>query len=557
MTRRIGFVRTAVVAVAVLALAGCNAIPGSGPVQVGLTDLKQVDQLVQFNPSGPVAGSSQEDLVRGFVQAATSSSDDYSVAREFLSTEYADQWDPYYGVLIDDGSRPYRDDGDFAGVLSLAAAANVDAQGLMLPAEPGPTTDMRFEFELVGDEWRISSAPSGIILDRSDFLAIWSSHELNFVGPDGLLVPETRWYLNRTALATEIVGGLIEGPGRRMQESVQSGFPAGVTLVSGTVPIVDGHARVDLSSELLEAGPEALKLVEQQLSTSLKSVQGVTGIELLADGASLFEGATTTRSELRPSADIVNAAVVSDGALGLLIGGEFREIEGLSGPVLDLDPEAVTLSFDGTAAAVRHGGGGARGAAAGGGLGGGGAGRGGPGRGGYRTGWTVQRATADQLRATTPDGTGLAIAAPWLAGRDPVAVRLSTDGSQIAALVESPDGSVVLVAGVVRDDAGVPLRTTDEAVAQLWTTGSPVDFDWIDQTKFAALTDLGNASKVTTGGPGLFAQEQGSVPDGAAISGGGLRSQLRVLGDGDALFASQGSGWQRIDNGIELLAKRG
>lgn len=557
MITRTRMFRVAVVTLAVVALAGCNAIPGSGQVQVGLTDLKQVDQLVQFNPSGPVSGSSQEDLVRGFVQAATSSSDDYSVAREFLSTEYADQWDPYTGVLIDDGSRPYRDDGGSAGVLSLAAAANVDTQGVMVPAEPGPTTDMRFEFERAGDEWRISSAPSGIILDRSDFLAIWSSHELNFIGPDGLLVPETRWYLNRAALSTEIVGGLIEGPGRRMQESVRSGFPAGTTLVTGSVPIVDGHAKIDLSGELLEAEPGTLEEVVQQLSTSLKSVQGVNGFELLVDGASMREGATATRSELRPSADVLNPAVIIDGTLGILIGGDFREIAGLTGPVIDLDPNAVTLSADATSAAVQHPGGVSRvkadesvivdareGLLE-------------PSFDAFGVIWTVQSETAGQLRINTAAGVEATVAAPWLAGRDPVAVRLSPDGSQIAALVESTDGSVVLVAGVVRDDTGVPLRTTDEAVAQLWTTGAPVDFDWIDDTKFAALTNLGSASKITTGGPGLFSQEQGSVPNGTQISGGGSRSQLRVLGDGDDLFASQGSGWQRIDNEIELLAKRG
>ena len=37
----------------------------------------------------------------------------------------------------------------------------------------------------------------------------------------------------------------------------------------------------------------------------------------------------------------------------------------------------------------------------------------------------------------------------------------------------------------------------------------------------------------------------------------GYGPRRRVLGDGDDLFASQGSGWQRIDNEIELLAKRG
>lgn len=544
-------------ALAALLLAGCNAIPGSGPVELGLTDLKQVEQLVQFNPSGPLQGSSQEDIVRGFVQAATSSSEDYSVAREFLSVGYADQWDPYYGVLIDDGSRPYRADGNSAGVLSLAAAANVDGQGTLLPAEPGPATDMRFEFEREGEEWRISSAPSGIILDRSDFLAIWSSHELNFIGPGGLLVPETRWYLSRTALVTEVVGGLLEGPGQRLQGSVRTGFPVGSALVAGTVPVTDGRAKIDVSGELLDAGPEALEEVVQQLSTSLKSVQGVSSIELLVNGASIKEVPTSLQSERRLPVDASIPAVVTEKSLGVMIGGEFQELEGLSAQVLSLNPDAVILALDASAAAVRNSAGVSRVSAdenvlvdA-------------------RDGllepsfdifghiWSTQKATADRLHVSTPEGNDLTVAAPWLAGRNPVAVRLSPDGSQIAALVPSGEGSTVLVAGVVRDESGVPIRTSDEASSQLWATGAPVDLDWIDQSRFAALTSQGSASKVTIGAPGVFAVELGSVPGGIKISGGGSRTQLRVLGEGSDLFAPQASGWQRTDDEIELLTKRG
>jgi hypothetical protein len=47
------------------------------------------------------------------------------------------------------------------------------------------------------------------------------------------------------------------------------------------------------------------------------------------------------------------------------------------------------------------------------------------------------------------------------------------------------------------------------------------------------------------------------VPGGWQVSGGGGRTQLRVLGEGEDLFAPQGSGWQRSENDISLLAKRG
>jgi hypothetical protein len=100
------------------------------------------------------------------------------------------------------------------------------------------------------------------------------------------------------------------------------------------------------------------------------------------------------------------------------------------------------------------------------------------------------------------------------------------------------------------------LRTTDEADEQMWVSGEPVDLDWIDQSKFAALSRVDDASLITVGGPGLLTADQGSIVGGQTISGGGTRAQLRVLGSEGTLFASQGSAWQGINDEIELLAKR-
>ncbi|MFA7499009.1 MAG: hypothetical protein WCY76_10045, partial [Leucobacter sp.] len=52
---------------ALLAVAGCSAVPSTGPVHPGPSDLHQAEQLVQFNPLGPVVDSTKEDIVRGFV----------------------------------------------------------------------------------------------------------------------------------------------------------------------------------------------------------------------------------------------------------------------------------------------------------------------------------------------------------------------------------------------------------------------------------------------------------------------------------------------------------
>ncbi|MCW2288801.1 LpqB family beta-propeller domain-containing protein [Leucobacter luti] len=547
----------ALAAGAALALAGCTAIPSSGPVELGLKALKQDEQRFQYKPPGPIVGASQEEMVRGFVIAATSAVDDYATAREFLSPGYADQWDPYYGVLIDEGSRPYREDGESAGVLSLAATAKVDATGDMLPVGPGPSTDMRFEFERVGEEWRIASAPSGIILDANTFSTIWSPHQLYFLGANNVLVPETRWYLSRTALVTEIVGDLLEGPGERMREVLRSGFPTGTALVSNSVPIVDGKARIDLTGNVLEAGPQAMAAIRQQLKNSLQSVTEVTGFDLYVEGTQLRP--TPEDSEDAPHLVALPSSppVMIDSVFGTLAAGEFTELPGFGESIHELDPIAIALSPNESAAAVLSPAGVSRVSPDGTVVLDARAGLVAPSYDPLGYVWTASRNAPEVLLAFAQDGSVTQVAAPWLAGRQLTALRLSPDGSRVAALVADGDESQVLVSGVIREDSGVPARTVSEADAKLWASGKPIDLDWMGQLRFAALTRVGAAGKVTNGGIGIFGEEQASVPGGSQLSGGGGRSYLRVLGAEGDLYAPQNSGWQRTAENIELLGKRG
>ncbi|PRI10619.1 hypothetical protein B4915_11340 [Leucobacter massiliensis] len=543
---------------ALLALAGCATIPSSGPVAAGLSDLTQAEQQVQYTPPGPVAGATQEDLVQGFLYAATSPSDDYSVAREFLTAEYAAQWDPSFGVLVFEGGRPFRSDGDTAGVLSLSAVAKVDAQGSMLPVQPGASTEMRFEFERVGEEWRISSAPAGVILDSSTFTEIWSSHQLYFVGPGNVLVPETRWYPNRPSLATELVAALLEGPGEPLAQVVTSGFPAGTELVGNSVQVDEGTARIDLSGAMLEAGPLATGSARAQLRATLQSVRGVSGVELFVDGAPLRETPEGEGGAPRQVGQLSDPVVLIGEEFGPIVSGELRPLDGFGATVAGFDPLAITLSPGGQSAAMLD-----------------------PDGVtlleddralpvddrpellppsfdllGYV--WTVSAAEPAVLRVTgSSDGGAAEIPAPWLSGREVAAVRVSPDGARIAALVAGDGGSQVLVAGVIRDENGVPVGTTQEAEVQLWAAGAPVDLDWMGQLRFATLTREGGASKVTFAGPGQFASPQGSVPQGVELSGGGGRTQLRVLSADGGLFAPQSGGWQSTEDDVALLAKRG
>lgn len=552
--RRLG----AVLAAGSLLLAGCSTIPSAGGVQQGLDDLRQDEPYQgQYNPQRPVAGASQADIVNGFLLAGTANADDYSVAREFLTAEYADQWDPDSGVLIDDGSRPFRSEGEAAGVVSITAIEKIDSQGLMLPAEPDKSTELRFEFERVGTEWRISSAPNGIVLDSATFQTIWSPHQLAFVGANRTLVPETRWYLVRAATATEVVSALIEGPSERMRESVRTAFPAGTELVNGTVPVVDGRAQIDLTGEALKAGPAAMAEIRQQLKTSLQNVRTVNGFDLSVEGTIVRDVSSDPGSEPHLVTEITNPAIVVDGRFGSLVAGEFTELPDPLGDLGAHPAKAITLARDESFAAVLDGTGvtlvdenGAvviddrPGLLA-------------PTIDGLGYTWTAQSNTAQTIQIVATDGTVSSVSAPWLASRKTIAIRVSPDGSRLAALVADDGRSEVLVGGIVRDELGAPIRTSPEADSQVWAKGAPIDFDWIGSTRFAVLNGPSATPKVLIGGPGQLPAEQGSVAGGTEVSGGGTRAQLRVLGQSGELYSPLGSTWQKAREEVQLLAKRG
>ena len=543
-----------------LSLAGCQGIPSSGPVNEGLKSLSQADQPVQFNPGGPTEDASQEDIVRGFVSAAASSADDYATAREFLAPEYADEWDPSLGVLVDEGTQQYREAEENVGVLSLSVIASVDGRGTLQGVGPGAATEVRFEFAEIDGQWRIASAPAGIILDKSTFAAVWTPLQLYFLSADNRLVSDTRWFLNRATISTQVVGELLAGPTEQMAEVLHSALPAGTALAAGAVPVVDGTARIDLSAELLDADATTMELVKRQLGASLQSVPNVARFELLVNGSLIDQGPVVAADTTSPSAENLYVAGLKDGVFGQIRAGQVTVLPGIGARIAQLQPSAVTLAPDRRSAAVLHQGivswvspddqvqvdlrGGLLA----------------PSMDRFGHVWSYSSGSPGEILVSKPGEQAVQLTMPWLGGREPVAVRVSQGGNRLAVLVAdsgTPEQSKVLVGGISRDAAGVPLALTDTASIELWVAGIPIDLDWIDDARFVAVSRNGISGKVTQGVLGQFAVESGTVPGAVAVSGGGIRSLLRVLDDDGRLYAPQGSGWQRQLDGIALVAKVG
>lgn len=545
---------------AALSLVACDAVPDSGPVREGLTSLAQLERGSFINPQGPTAGADQESIVRGFVRAATSHLNDYEIAREFLAPTYAEQWDPNSGALVYEGAQQYESPEEGIAVLSLKALANVDAIGSMLPADPGEQVDARFELTKVGGEWRISSAPNGIIIDRSTFLALWEPRDLYFLSPDQRLVSELRWVISRSALVP-IVRGLIGGPSEGMIGAISTAFPEGTSLTGSSIPVVDGAAVIDMSSELFDVDEATISSIKRQLGASLQGLAGVTRFQISVHGSVIGGGELSISEELSVG-DVQKTVVLKDGDFGVASGNTLKPLAGLSERVAGLSPLAATVSPDLSAVAVLHSGGiswvtkdqsiaidNRRDLLS-------------PSVDQLGYVWAYTPANPEEIWVTKPGVEASKLPLPWLDDYSVRAVRVSLGGNRLAVLVAVDGGSEVIGVGVVRDESGAPVGFTAVPTVQHHDQGAPVDLDWIGDNRFALLSEtglLGGSAKVTIVAiSGRFPVEYGAVSGGASISGGGSsRALLRVLDDQHRLFRPQGTGWQQLMAGVDLLAKIG
>ena len=560
--RRIGAALLTVLLAA--GLGACQAVPGEGPVQVGLERLDQGEQPVEFNPGRPIEGADQEAIVRGFIRAATSSANDYEIAREFLTPEFAEQWLPDEQVFVDEGTQTYHSVGENAGELSLSGLATVDQAGTLTPLPPGPAeTVMSFHFAQIGGEWRISYAPNGVILDKLSFPVVWTYRSLYFLTPDDRLVAETRWYLNRETLRTQIVGGLLGGPNDADAESLRTAFPAGTTLASETVPVNDGIARLEFSEELLHGEADNLELVHEQVAASLQSVQGITGFEIAVNGGVVDAGTVTSPDTINRSSENLVTTVVRNDSIGTLVGGEIEPLPRIGDKILALDPLAVALAEDRRSAAVLHGATGSgsvvswvsesdivvldqrQGLTE-------------PGLDRFGYVWSYASSEPGEILVQRPGGEPDQLKLPALGERAPLAIRASPGGNRLALLFAGDrETSVVYTASIVRDAGSRPVALGSVAMLEMVVQGAPVDLDWVDEMRLVTLSRSNAVTKVTLGPLGQLSIDTGTVANAIAVSGGGTRSLIRVLDGEGRLFGPQGSGWQWQSDDVRVIVRSG
>ncbi|MGO4104839.1 LpqB family beta-propeller domain-containing protein [Leifsonia sp. YAF41] len=545
----------ALAVLAVTLLAGCSGIPRSGEVQAGAAAPPGDTLNPVFLPSGPEKNASQESILRGFIDAASSPENNYAIARKFLAPADSTSWAPDAGVTVDDGSgRVIQVVDDMAMQFSVKPVAEVNEKGEYREVGSSAPVTLLYHFVLVEGQWRISQPPNGIVIDQNTFRDVFSSQEIYFYDPTfTYLVPDLRWFPRGASAPTKIVNAVLAGPSPWLAPAVTTAFPEGTKLTADAVQVVARVAQVDLNNEALNAERVTLQRMKAQLTNSLPSGLSVT-ITINHNSQDI--------GDLGDAAPIVNprgdarALILRNDEFGFLgaTGSSLTPVSGLSDSIATLKPKAVTLAA-GQDFATALADGGVYGIPAG-----------APARlldpranliapsvDPFNMVWSVPADRPAELFAYTPSGESVAVPTNWQDATSITSLVVSRDGSRLIALL-STGADVRFVVAAISRDKGIPVAL-GEPVTLAAAPGTPLGATWIDDVTVASLT------VTPTGTEQIVAQEIGGVrtplepaPHSVSITGGNTLRDLRALSVDQGLQVQWGSGWQQRIDHVALIA---
>ncbi len=333
------------IAVAVLC-SGCLAIPSGGPVQE--VEAAQEDSTTAvYQPAPPAPGADPQEIVSGFLDAQLAYPPSTGVAEQFLTPEAADRWNPSTGTLVyaepdvgpslSDARSGQRVDLEVERVLSLDAAGRV--------VETGGSATRSFRLARVGQEWRLSSVPDGLLVSRKFHDDYYRAFDVFFFDQAAeRLAPSVVHHPIGEQLATSLVTSLARGP--RDESAQLRTFLPGLSDVRPSVPLTaDGIAEVELGSAVAE-----LEVVEQgklaaQLVRTLQQVPGITGVRISSGGSPITPDDRSVQpvrswSQYVPRPGVEGPYALVDGAAVELVGRTAREVPDVWG----VDPTASRLA---------------------------------------------------------------------------------------------------------------------------------------------------------------------------------------------------------------------
>lgn len=269
-----------------LTVSACAKLPTVSEVKVG-SDIQaglSTDYLY-YSPSGPSEAATQQEIISGFINAATGPQNDYQVAREFLSRDLAAKWNPSAELLVGDTRPVIEVLGSTAATVTFKAVARVDQLGRYQELVPAISRVLKYSLIEENGQWRINQAPDATVLVRPVFDVLFKSYSLYFYdNQDRYLVPDTRWFATRISTSTRLVSALLAGPDYWLTDAVNSAFPTGTQLAIDSVTVDAGTAVVDLDASVNSTTVSQRQRMLVQLTATLTQLPNVFSVQIKIDG---------------------------------------------------------------------------------------------------------------------------------------------------------------------------------------------------------------------------------------------------------------------------------
>ena len=338
-------IKKAFLLIASLVLTGCASIPTQLDIQSGPDIAPEAQQeFAYYTPSGPSFNATSQEIVSGFLAAGTSPLNDYAVAREFLSDDFAQRWNPENQTVIRAGAPVFRQAGESLVVVELSAGARIDDQGRYEDSVELSTTNLRFRVALQDGQWRISSAPNLTVVTPPVFSVVFNAFPVYFLDSSmESLVPDLRWFPTKTSTPTRLVNALLAGPSAWLSSGVKSAIPEGTQLTISAVRILNRVAQVDLDADALAAGQQDRRNMLGQLRSTLLQLPGVDDISLSVNGA--FQEIAPGGAELNDEMSL--SYVLTPTGVEPLTGIGSMPLSGTQAMVADYDPELIAITDNG------------------------------------------------------------------------------------------------------------------------------------------------------------------------------------------------------------------
>ncbi len=548
MKKLLGLVLSAVL------LTGCAQLPTT-------VDIKSGPELVApeaadfsyYIPTGPFDGSSQQEIVSGFLAAGTGPQNDYAVAREFLTDEFAQRWNPAAEVLIRDGAPGFTPSGETSLMVDVRVGASVDEHGRYQEyPEPEPVT-LRFSLERENGEWRIASAPNLTVVTSPVFSVVFNAFPIYFYNnTQNALVSDLRWFPSRASTGTKLVNALLAGPSAHLAQGVVSLIPAGTKLTIDAVNVQDGVAQVDFDSTALEADALERRLMLTQLRATLMQLLGVSDVQVSINSSpqeivpanlqtpevggagfylrntGIYRVTGTNDTVIRGTAGFLNAESVT--AFDVTDDGDWIAYATAAGITLvnntGLSSRAETVSFrQGVRNLLFDS---------------------------YGYLWVIPPTFGEPIEIISKTGERKFLFENLQGDRGQV--RISPAGARIASL-EPGERSRIRTNSVVRDLAGWPIRLTPGGLVHT-SIGSVSSFTWQSADTLRVLEETTSGLTSISDYPITGPRAQLSIPPvtGIEIFTGAAGLSTYLVSENGEIWLLTGSAWRRVVANALLMA---